>query len=81
MKTALLLYAALNKVPLTIVYTVFLRVSLAIIANSVLPLCYMEHFIVYQLIGFGFTASNCFTITKHSTATKLFSIKCWQTTI
>lgn len=46
METALFLHAALNKVPLTIVYTVFLRVSLVIIANSVLPLCYMEHFIV-----------------------------------
>lgn len=77
MKIALFLYAALNKLPLTIVYTVFLRVSLAIIAFSVFPLCYMKHFIVYQLIGFGFTASNCFTITKHSTATKLLSIKCW----
>lgn len=80
-KTALFLYVALNKFPLMIVYTVFPRVSLTIIANSVVPLYYMEHFIVYQLIGFGFTASNCFTITKHSFATKLLSIKCWRTRI
>lgn len=75
-KTALFLcyYAALNKMSLMTVCIVLARLSL--VSNSVVPLCYMEHFIVYQLIGFGFTASNCFTITKQNIATKLLSIKC-----
>lgn len=78
MKTALFLYASLNKTPLMTVYTVFPKVSLSTIANSVVPLCYMEHFIVYQLIGFGFTASNSFTITKqhcHKTVKRQLLVK------
>lgn len=74
---ALFLYAALNKFPLMNCVHCFSQSLMAIITNSVVPLCYMEHFIVYQLIGFGFTASNCFTTTKHGIATKLLSIKCW----